>query len=249
MDKYFEKVYGDFEKAVKEFELIEENDCIAVCISGGKDSMLLSKCMQKYREDNGGFSVINLLMDPGYREQNRTAAKANLDKLSIEAEIFESEIFDAVESVQNSPCYLCARMRRGTLYAAAKARGANKIALGHHFDDVIETVLMGVIYNGQVQSMPPKLKSKNFENMQLIRPLYFVKEEDIVSWQRHNNLQFLSCACKFTDSGTYHKDSKRFEIKRLISELCEKNPNVPQNIFDAAAYIDLRCVNGFKKRQ
>lgn len=233
----FRKVlWGRFVKAVKEYALVEEGDEIAVCISGGKDSMLLAKCMQELqRHGEKRFGLKFLVMDPGYAPENRALIEENAERLGIPVHIFSTDIFAAVEEVQKNPCYLCARMRRGYLYEEARRLGCNKIALGHHFDDVIETILMAMLYGGQMQSMPPKLYSTNHPGMQLIRPLYYVHEEDIIRWKERYALRFLRCACRFTEKSEEKEDnSKRLEIKRLIASLKKTNPNADINIFRSA---------------
>lgn len=246
---YRKKIWSKFVNAVKEYELIQDGDCIAVCISGGKDSMLLAKCFQelkKYGKDN--FTLKFLVMDPGYAEENLNLIKNNAKLLDIPIEIFKTEIFNAVTTIENSPCYFCARMRRGHLYNEAKERGCNKIALGHHYDDVIETILMGMLYNGQMQSMMPKLHSKNFEGMQLIRPLYQVRESDIINWKNYNGLEFLRCACRFTENIELGKnESKRAEIKKLIKTLSVNNPGISMSIFKSAYNVQLDNLIEFKK--
>ncbi len=233
---YRKGIWSRFVKAVKEYALVEEGDEIAVCISGGKDSMLLAKCMQELqRHGEKKFGLRFLVMDPGYAPENRALIESNAAHMGIPVHIFETQIFDAVVGIEKSPCYLCARMRRGYLYEEANRLGCNKIALGHHFDDVIETILMGMLYGAQMQSMPPKLWSTNHKGMQLIRPLYYVHEQDIVRWKEHNGLRFLRCACKFTENcAVREEDSKRLEVKRLIAELKKNNPNVDINIFRSA---------------
>ncbi len=233
---YRKGIWSRFVKGVKEYALVEEGDRIAVCISGGKDSMLLAKCMQElHRHSDVRFDLEFLVMDPGYAAENRALIESNAELLGIPVHIFESTVFDAVTTVQKNPCYLCARMRRGYLYEEAQKLHCNKIALGHHFDDVIETILLGILYGAQMQSMPPKLHSTGHPGMQLIRPLYYVREQDIIHWKNHNALQFLRCACKFTaQSMTNEEDSKRLEVKRLIAQMKKSNPNVDINIFRSA---------------
>ena len=233
---YRKGIWSRFVKAVKEYALVEEGDEIAVCISGGKDSMLLAKCMQELqRHGEKKFGLRFLVMDPGYAPENRALIESNAAHMGIPVHIFETQIFDAVVGIEKSPCYLCARMRRGYLYEEANRLGCNKIALGHHFDDVIETILMGMLYGAQMQSMPPKLWSTNHKGMQLIRPLYYVHEQDIVRWKEHNGLRFLRCACKFTENcAVREEDSKRLEVKRLIADLKKNNPNVDINIYRSA---------------
>ena len=231
---------------------MKEGDRIAVCISGGKDSMLMAKLFQELKKHNKfPFEVKFLVMDPGYSPENRQVIEENARKLKIPIEIFESDIFDAVYTIEKSPCYLCARMRRGHLYTFAKQLGCNKIALGHHYDDVIETILMGMLYGAQVQTMMPKLHSTNFEGMELIRPLYLVREDDIKAWRDYNNLHFIQCACKFTDTCTTcnneENQSKRVEVKELIRTLKEKNPFVESNIFKSVENVNLDTVVAYKQ--
>ncbi|MDR3319068.1 MAG: tRNA 2-thiocytidine biosynthesis protein TtcA [Clostridiales bacterium] len=249
---YRSKIWNKFTAAVKEFELIRDGDRIAVCISGGKDSMLMAKCVQELkRHGRDNFEAVYLVMDPGYNAINRQQIESNARLLNIPVEIFGSDIFAAVASAGGSPCYLCARMRRGALYAEAQSRGCNKIALGHHFDDVIETVMLGIIYNGRIQSMRPKLKSDNFKGMELIRPLYRVPERDIIAWRNHNGLQFIQCACRFTENCAVCTDGagggKRDQIKRLIRELKKLNPAADMNIYNSMYNINLDTVIGCKK--
>lgn len=233
---YRKEIWSRFAKAVKEFDLAEEGDRIAVCISGGKDSMLLAKCMQELQRHGARkFDLKFIVMDPGYAPANRALIESNAELLGIPVHIFRTQVFDAAFSAQKNPCYLCARMRRGYLYEEAQKLGCNKIALGHHFDDVIETILMGMLYGGQMQGMPPKLHSTNHPAMQLIRPLYYVREKDILRWKEHCGLTFLRCACKFTEKSAEKEDaSKRLAVKRLIAQLKEKDPNVDINIFRSA---------------
>ena len=232
--KYRKLIWSRFLKGCKEFELVNEGDNVAVCVSGGKDSMLLAKCMQELqRHSPVKFGLKFLVMDPGYNPANRRLIERNAEILGIPAEIFESDIFEAVAEIGKNPCYMCARMRRGFLYDRAQKMGCNKIALGHHFDDVIETLLMSILYGAQVQGMPPKIKSKNFGGMELIRPLYYVKECDIVAWKNYNDLEFLRCACRFTETCENDKEetSKRLVIKKLIAALKKEDHNVDINIF------------------
>ena len=252
IEKKFKKIlWGKFVAAVNKYQLIKENDRIAVCISGGKDSMLMAKLFQKLKRHNKfPFEVVFLVMDPGYSRENRTIIEQNAKHLDIPITIFESNIFESVLHIEKSPCYICARMRRGYLYSKAKELGCNKIALGHHYDDVIETVLMGMLYGGQVQTMMPKLHSTNFEGMELIRPMYFMREDAIKHWRDYNGLHFLQCACKFTDTCTScnpDNASKRQEIKNLIRELKKTNPYVESNIFNSVKTVNLDTVLGFKK--
>ena len=246
--KYRKSIWAKFVQAIDEYKLIQEGDKVAVCISGGKDSMLMAKLFQELKKHwNINFEMIFLLMDPGYNEENRKKIEYNANKLGIPIQIFETDIFNAVYKEEGSPCYLCARMRRGYLYREAKDRGCNKIALGHHFDDVIETTLMGMLYGGQVQTMIPKLKSDNVSGMELIRPMYKIKEEDINSWARHNDLDFIRCACRFTD-GVYRNchDSKRNEMKELIKELRKTYPLIDSNIFKSMENVNINMVVGYK---
>ena len=250
--KFRKDIWSLFVKAVKEFELINDGDKIMVCISGGKDSFLLAKCIEEIkRHGKVHFDVCYVCMNPGYSEKNRKLILKNAKKLNIDLEMFESDIFDIVKDVDRSPCYLCARMRRGCLYKHAQELGCNKIALGHHFDDVIETILLSMFYGAEVKTMMPKLHSENFEGLELIRPLYFVHEESVKSWAKFNGLSFLNCACRFTEEN-YEKvetDSKRLEMKRLIKELKKKNPNIDYNIYKALDNINLDCVVGYKKNK
>ncbi len=251
--KFHKQLFTPFAKACKTYRLIEEGDHIAVCISGGKDSMLMAKLFQeikKHRQCN--FELTFLVMDPGYNRENRELIESNAKALGIPITVFESDIFDAVDTIEKSPCYLCARMRRGYLYSKAKALGCNKIALGHHYDDVIETILMGMLHGGQIQTMMPKLHSTNFEGMQLIRPLYLVREKDICAWRDYNGLHFLQCACHFTDTcSTCHEDgttsSKRLETKKLIAALSKDNPFIEANIFKSVENVNLNTVIAYKK--
>ena len=248
---YKKRICSRFFRAINTYELVKPGDKIAVCISGGKDSMLMAKLFQELKRHNKfEFEVKYLVMDPGYNEANRHIIEENARRLNIPVTFFESNIFDAVYEIENSPCYLCARMRRGHLYAYAKELGCNKIALGHHYDDVIETILMGMLYGGQVQTMMPKLHSTNFEGMELIRPLYLIREDDIKSWRDYNDLHFIQCACKFTDTCTTCNNeenrSKRVEIKELIRTLKQKNPFVEGNIFKSVENVNLDTVVEYK---
>lgn len=246
--KYRKTIWNGFIGAVQEYELIKENDCIAVCISGGKDSMILAKCLELLqRHGEVPFTLKYIVMDPGYAKPNRKLIEQNLKTLGIDAEIFESDIFDVAYSAGGSPCYLCARMRRGALYAKAKSIGCNKIALGHHFDDVIETLLMSMMYSSEIKTMLPKLHSTNFEGMELIRPLYKVKERDIIAWANYNGLQFLRCACKFTaDSAEDEMLSKRQEMKTLVKTLRKTNPDVDDNIFRSLHNVNMATIPGWR---
>ena len=250
--KFKKKIWCKFTKAINQYELVKEGDRIAVCISGGKDSMLMAKLFQELKLHNKfEFDVKFLVMDPGYSPANRKVIEENARKLNIPIHIFESDIFESVFNVEKSPCYLCARMRRGHLYHFAQELGCNKIALGHHYDDVIETILMGMIYGSQIQTMMPKLHSTNFEGMELIRPLYLVREDDIKAWRDYNNLRFIQCACKFTDTCTTcnneENKSKRVEIKELIKTLKQTNPYVEGNIFKSIENVNLDTVVAYKK--
>lgn len=248
--KYRKDIWSKFVKAVKEYELINENDKIMVCISGGKDSFLLAKCIQEIKKHGKvNFDACYVVMDPGYNKINRKMIEENAKVLNIPIEIFESNIFDVVTTVDKSPCYLCARMRRGCLYNKAKELGCKKIALGHHFDDVIETTLLSMFYGSEIKTMMPKLHSENFEGLELIRPLYLVKEDAIISWKNSNDLTFLNCACKFTEEHFSKDDgtSKRKEIKTLIKELKKVNKDIDHNIFKSLDNVNLNCVLGTKK--
>lgn len=249
--KYRKDIWSKFVKAVKDYELIKENDNIMVCISGGKDSFLLAKCMQELqRHGKFKFNIHYVVMNPGYNDNNRKFILDNAKLLNLSIEMFESDIFDVVTKVASkSPCYLCARMRRGYLYSKAKELGCNKIALGHHFNDVIETTLLSMFYGSEIKTMMPKLHSDNFPGLELIRPLYLVKEESIISWSEYNKLKFLNCACKFTEECSSKNDdtSKRKEMKKLIKNLTKNNKNIDNNIFKALDNINLNCVLGVKE--
>lgn len=251
--KFKKSIWSKFTKAVRDYELVQEGDRIAVCISGGKDSMLMAKLFQELqRHHKVEFELVFLVMDPGYSAANRQIIENNAKKLGIPITIFESDIFDAVFEIEKSPCYLCARMRRGHLYHQAKQLGCNKIALGHHYDDVIETILMGMLYGAQMQTMMPKLHSTNFEGMELIRPLYLVREDDIKKWRDYNNLYFLQCACKFTETCSScqengQNNSKRLEVKNLIREMKKTNPYVEGNIFKSVENVNLSTIIAYKK--
>ena len=249
--KFRKTIWCRFTKAIREYELVKEGDKVAVCISGGKDSMLLAKLFQELKRHNKfPFEVVFLVMDPGYSPENRQIIENNAKKLNIPVTIFESDIFESVFNIEKSPCYLCARMRRGYLYHKAQELGCNKIALGHHYDDVIETILMGMLYGAQVQTMMPKLHSTNFEGMELIRPLYLVREDDIKKWRDYNDLHFIQCACKFTDTCTTcggENASKRVEVKNLIRQLKETNPFVESNIFKSVENVNLSTIVAYKK--
>ena len=251
--KFHKEIFSKFAKGINTYQLVEENDHIAVCISGGKDSMLMAKCFQELKKHNKfHFDLTFLVMDPGYSEANRKVIEQNARMMDIPIHIFESDIFDAVDTIEKSPCYLCARMRRGYLYSKAKELGCNKIALGHHYDDVIETILMGMLYGAQVQTMMPKLHSTNFEGMELIRPLYLVREEDIKRWRDYNDLTFLQCACHFTETCSSCREdgssaSKRMEIKRLIADLKKTNPYIEGNIFKSVENVNLSTIIAYKE--
>ena len=251
--KFKKSIWCKFTKAINEYQLVQPNDRIAVCISGGKDSMLMAKLFQELkRHDKFPFEVTFLVMDPDYSPENRRVIEENARSMSIPIHIFESTIFDSVYNIEKNPCYICARMRRGYLYSKAKELGCNKIALGHHFDDVIETILMGMLYGGQVQTMMPKLHSTNFEGMELIRPLYLVREDEIKHWRDYNGLHFIQCACKFTDTCTTCEPdsrsvSKRLEVKNLIAQLKKVNPQVEKNIFRSVENVNLSTVIAYKQ--
>mgnify|MGYP001699536360 FL=1 len=250
--KFRKEIWRKFTKAINEYELIQDGDRIAVCISGGKDSMLMAKLFQELeRHGKKNFEVVYLVMNPGYNELNYQTILNNAKLLEVPVTVFKTEIFDTVADITESPCYLCARMRRGYLYSKAKELGCNKIALGHHFDDVIETILMGMLYGAQIQTMMPKLHSTNFEGMELIRPLYLIREADIIKWMHYNELHFIQCACRFTENcascGGTEKGSKRAEIKELIRELAEKNPVIEKNIFRSVENVNLSTVIAYKQ--
>ena len=251
--KFHKSLFTPFAKAINRYDMIQEGDHIAVCISGGKDSMLCAKLFQELKRHNKfPFELTFLVMDPGYSEVNRFVIESNAKTLGVPVTIFESDIFDSVFNVEKSPCYLCARMRRGYLYNKARELGCNKIALGHHYDDVIETILMGMLYGGQVQTMMPKLHSTNFEGMELIRPMYLIREADIIRWRDYHNLHFIQCACKFTDTCSSCREdgssvSKRMETKNLIAELKKINPYVEGNIFKSVEHVNLSTVIGYKQ--
>ena len=250
--KFRKPIWRRFTKAIREYELVQDGDKIAVWISGGKDSMLMAKLFQELsRHGKKNFEVVFLVMNPGYNEINYQTIKDNAQILNVPITVFESDIFNIVASEEQSPCYLCARMRRGYLYSKAKELGCNKIALGHHYDDVIETILMGMLYGAQVQTMMPKLHSTNFEGMELIRPLYLIREADIIHWANYNDLHFIQCACRFTEHcascGGTEKGSKRAEIKELIHELAQKDPVIEYNIFRSVENVNLNTVIGYKQ--
>lgn len=252
--KFHKQLFSRFAKAVRDYELIQEGDKIAVCISGGKDSMLMAKLFQELQKHRKvSFQLEFLVMDPGYQKRNRKLIEENAERMNLPLTIFESDIFDAVYEIEKSPCYLCARMRRGHLYHKARELGCNKIALGHHYDDVIETILMGMLYGGQIQTMMPKLHSTNFEGMELIRPMYYIREEDIKHWRDYNDLYFLQCACRFTEKAEVQEsdgssDSKRMEIKNMIAEMKKVNPFVEANIFKSVENVNLSTVIAYKEK-
>ena len=261
--EYRKTIWRPFVKGLQEYEMIQDGDRVAVCISGGKDSMLLAKCLQQLkRQSDTKFELEFIVMDPGYQSENRKLIEKNAALMNIPVRIFDSDIFDIVVDVDQSPCYLCARMRRGYLYSHAKELGCNKIALGHHFDDVIETILMGILYGGQINTMMPKLHSTNFSGMELIRPLYFVKEEDILAWRDSNHLHFLQCACRFTEQiakeraaageavngGDIVHTSKRQEMKELIARLRKNSPFIDANIMKSVENINLDACLGYVQK-
>jgi len=250
---YRKQIWNNFTKALKTYDMLQEGDRVAVCISGGKDSMLLAKLFQELkRHSDFSFDVEFLVMDPGYSKENRAIIERNTFLLGIPVHFFESDIFGSVVNVEKSPCYLCARMRRGYLYTFAKELGCNKIALGHHYDDVIETILMSMLYGGMIQTMMPKLKSTNYEGMELIRPLYFVREDDIKRWRDFNGLHFLQCACKFTENctscGENGQTGKRLEAKNLIRQLKKTNPDIEAHIFSSMENVNTDAVICFKNK-
>ncbi|MBQ6633399.1 MAG: tRNA 2-thiocytidine biosynthesis protein TtcA [Clostridia bacterium] len=252
VNKFRRTIWSKFLKGIKEYELIKEGDKIAVCISGGKDSMLMAMCMKRLqRYSKIPFEVVFLVMNPGYNEINYQKIVSNAELLEIPIQVFETKIFDAVAKVDQHPCYLCARMRRGYLYKTAKELGCNKIALGHHFDDVIETILMGMLYGSQVQTMMPKIHSENYEGMQLIRPMYMVREEDIIKWKQYNDLQFIQCACRFTENCTMCDNggggSKRQEVKTLLKQLRAKSSAIDMNIFRSVENVNLQTIISYHR--
>ncbi|NLC48034.1 MAG: tRNA 2-thiocytidine biosynthesis protein TtcA [Tenericutes bacterium] len=243
---YKKEIYGRFIKAIKDFKLINDGDKIAVCISGGKDSFLLAKCMQLFQKyGNTKFEMIFICMNPGYNALNLKLIKENSKKLEIDLHIFETDIFNIVDKQKTSPCYLCARMRRGYLYNEALKKGCNKIALGHHFNDVVETIVLNLFYASEYKTMMPKLHSNNFEGLELIRPLYYVREEDVNRFVKSNNLTFLNCACNYVNSSEYKNNSKRNEIKELINELKKKNKAIDYNIFKSTFNVNLKTLIGY----
>lgn len=248
--KYRKEIWTNFVAAIQEYELIKENDKIAVCISGGKDSVLMACCLRQLQmHSEVPFELVYLVMDPGYNAENRKLIEHNAKLLNLDVHIFESDIFEVTDRVGGSPCYLCARMRRGCLYSKAKELGCNKIALGHHFNDVIETVLMSMMYSSEIKTMLPKLHSTNFEGMELIRPLYKVKEKDIISWAEYNGFKFLQCACKMTEKNAdIELTSKRKEIKQLIADIKLQNPEADDNIFRSLHNVNMATIPGYRDR-
>lgn len=249
---YRKEIWKRFIKGITEYEMISEGDKIAVCISGGKDSMLLAKCFQELKKHKKmNFDLEFIVMNPGYNELNKQKIIENSKILNIPITMFETDIFNRVVNIEDNPCYICARMRRGYLYEKAKELGCNKIALGHHFNDVIETILMGMLYGAQMQTMMPKVKSTSHPGMELIRPLYFVREEDVIRWRDKNNLDFIQCACRFTDQYTNNDNanhmSKREEMKRLIKELKNRYENIDVNIFNSVQNVNLDTIISYKK--
>ena len=249
--KFHKRLFSRFAKAVREYELVQEGDRIAVCISGGKDSMLMAKLFQELlKHGKANFELVFLVMNPGYNEDNWRIIQDNAKVLGIPLTVFETQIFDTVADIDKNPCYLCARMRRGYLYSHAKELGCNKIALGHHFDDVIETILMGMFYGGKVETMMPKLHSQNFEGMELIRPMYLIKEDDIIAWRDYNQLNFIQCACRFTENCVScggGRGSKRDEMKELIREFRKQGDIIEKNIFRSVHNVNLRTIIGYHK--
>lgn len=250
--EYRKKIWRPFMSAMKEYELVQDGDRIAVCVSGGKDSWLLAKLMQEYkRHSPRNIELRFICMDPGYAPENRRQIERNSELLHVPLEFFETDVFDALEAMDDNPCHMCAKMRRGYLYRRAQALGCNKIALGHHFDDAVETTLMSLIYAGQIQSMPPKLKSDNVPCMELIRPMYKIHEEEIIRWRDENRLSFLNCACRMTENMQIREnsasDSKRLEMKQLIRQLNELNPDAGRNIFRSIHNVNLDSMIAWKK--
>lgn len=251
--KFHKTLFSRFTKAIVEYELIQPNDKIAVCMSGGKDSFVMAKLFQELKRHNKiPFELTFLVMDPGYSAENRAMIEKNAAAMNIPVTVFETDIFENVFNIEKSPCYICARMRRGHLYHKAKGLGCNKIALGHHYDDVIETILMGMLYGGQMQTMMPKLKSANFEGMELIRPMYLIREDTIKAWRDYNGLQFLQCACRFTEgcaSCENEETSKRKKMKELIRRLEKEDPGIEQNIFRSVENVSLKTVIAYKDKE
>ncbi|MBR2970308.1 MAG: ATPase [Clostridia bacterium] len=251
--KFHRQLFSKFAKGIVQYNLLSPGDKVAVCISGGKDSMVMAKLFQELRRHNKfEFELVFLVMDPGYNEVNRNKIVRNAQLLNVPIQIFDTDIFSNVVHIEKSPCYICARMRRGHLYSKAKELGCNKIALGHHYDDVIETIVMGMLYGAQIQTMMPKLKSTNFEGMELIRPMYLVREKDIMAWRDYNGLEFLQCACKFTHDNAVVNDtessSKRKKVKELIAMLAKADPEIEQNIFKSVENVNLSTVIAYKDK-
>lgn len=247
--KFRKEIWIKFIDAVKEFDLINENDKIAICISGGKDSFLLAKCMQEIKKHGKiKFDLVFLCMDPGYNKKHLSKIVQNAENLNIDLHIFKSDIFKVIEKQTTSPCYLCARMRRGYLYNEAQKLGCNKIALGHHFDDIVETILMSTFYASDYKTMLPKLKSTNYKNMFLIRPLYYVKEENIIKWVKYNKLEFINCACSLTKKENLLVSSKREEIKKIIKKLKTNIPDVDKNIMKSTFNVNLDTIIGYTRK-
>lgn len=248
--KFHKDIFSKFAKAINEYELIKPGDKIAVCISGGKDSMLMAKLFQELKRHNKfDFEIKFIVMNPGYNKKNQELIEYNSKLMSIPIEVFESDIFENVVNIEKSPCYICARMRRGYLYSKAKELGCNKIALGHHYDDVIETILMGMLYGAQIQTMMPKLHSENFEGMELIRPMYLIRQKDIIHWRDYNGLEFLQCACKFTEGVKEEKiGSTRLKVRQLIEKLKNEDPQIEGNIFKSVENVNLSTVIAYKDK-
>ena len=248
--KYRKDIWSKFVRGISDYELIKENDKVMVCISGGKDSFLMAKCIQELiRHGRFKFEASYVVMNPGYSDNHLKLIMDNAKRLNIPISLFDSDIFNVVNSISgDSPCYLCARMRRGYLYSKASELGCNKIALGHHFDDVIETTLLSMFYGSEVKTMMPKLHSDNFKGIELIRPLYLIKEQDIISWKNYNKLEFINCACRFTEMNHItSSNSKRKEIKELINNLRKVNKNIDDNIFKSLGNINMNCILGYHK--
>lgn len=249
---YRKELWHNFVKAIQEYDMIQDGDKIAVCMSGGKDSMLMAKCFQELRaHGKQNFEVMFICMNPGYDEQNKEKILCNSKILNVPIDMFETDIFSRVERIEDHPCYLCARMRRGYLYEYAKKIGCNKIALGHHFDDVIETILMSILYGAQVRTMMPKIRSTSHPGMELIRPMYLIREADVINWKEHNELSFINCACKLTKNCNFSENgesnSKRAEIKNLIKNLKQINPKIEMNIFRSVQNVNLETLISYKK--
>ena len=249
--KFHKDIFSKFARAINEYELIKPGDKIAVCISGGKDSMLMAKLFQEIKRHNKfKFDFVFIVMNPGYNKRNQELIEYNSKLMNIPVEVFETDIFENVVNIEKSPCYICARMRRGHLYNKAKQLGCNKIALGHHYDDVIETILMGMLYGAQIQTMMPKVHSENFEGMELIRPLYLIREKDIKHWRDYNGLEFLQCACKFTEGVKEEKiGSTRLKVKQLIEKLKKEDPQIEANIFKSVENVNLSTIIAYKDKQ